>query len=637
MGRLLTRAVAAALAGAVVGSVALVVALVRQPGVSFEMDRNVPSFAAGFYAHERSGTDTWVWTSRSAQLRLDGVDRRVPWECRVRFRGGRPPDVSQPETRLSVDGMVVATVPTANEFQDVRVDAPAVAGARGLVFGIAVSGVFLPPGDPRELGVLVDRLACAPAAGARAWPAPALVARAAGAAAMLTLAITLAGIGLGWAVLAGAVPGAAQAVALAIGASQFTSYPDVVVSLAMWTGLAVVSLSRAFAWLGGKPLDLAARIALVASAGAVHVKLLGLLHPAKPIVDALYHAHRLEWVLDGRYYFTQVMPDGVEFPYAIALYVFAAPWTWLSLDLVAVLRVVVCVAEALAGGALFLAIARAWGDRATAAAAVVLFHLVPLVFVVVGNANLTNAFGQSAALATVAAAVALPLPAGRLGPFAWLTALATIALLSHVSTFGLTMATLVTMAVLYRVFGGPTLRAPAWAVFAAAMLAAVLAVGMYWGHFADTYRTLARVRAEAPVATVVSAHAASFATRLGGALRLGYVDVGWPLLVFGLVGAWRVVAERRRDRLTLAIAAWTVAYLVFLAVAVLAPVNEGYERYAAEFVGRVDLAVYPGLVALAALGATWLWRAGVSGRLVTAAVGTGAAVVGFQFWIRWLE
>jgi hypothetical protein len=187
------------------------------------------------------------------------------------------------------------------------------------------------------------------------------------------------------------------------------------------------------------------------------------------------------------------------------------------------------------------------------------------------------------------------------------------------------------------VFGGPTLRAPAWAVFAAAMLAAVLAVGMYWGHFADTYRTLARVRAEAPVATVVSADAASFATRLGGALRLGYVDVGWPLLVFGLVGAWRVVAERRRDRLTLAIAAWTVAYLVFLAVAVLAPVNEGYERYAAEFVGRVDLAVYPGLVALAALGATWLWRAGVSGRLVTAAVGTGAAVVGFQFWIRWLE
>lgn len=646
MGRLMTRAVAAALAGAVAGGVAIVVALLWHPGVSFEMDRNLPSFADGFYAHERSGPDTWVWTSRSSQLRLDGVDRRVPWECRIRFRGGRPPDASQPEARLSVDGVVLSSTQTSNEFQDVTVRAPVAAGARGLVFGIAVSEVFLPPGDPRELGVLVDRLSCAPAQATSAWPAPLAVARSAGSAAMLALAVALAGAGLGGGMLAGLVFGVVQAVALATGAARFTDYPDVMIWLAFWTGTAVLVVSRAWAWMGGVPLERASRFAVAFSAGAVYVKLLGLLHPAKPIVDALYHAHRLEWVISGRYYFTQVMPDGVEFPYAIALYVFAAPWMWLASDPVAVLRVVVCVAEALAGGLLFVAVARAWGDRVTAAVAVVLFHLVPLVYNVVGNANLTNAFGQSAALAAVAAAVALPLPAGRVAQVALLTAITTVALLSHVSTFGLTMATLVMVALLFRVVGGPALRPQAWRVLGAAVLAAVLAVGLYWAHFGDTYRTLARVRAEAQVAAAADAgpgavpaaiETVSLASRLGGALRSGYVDAGWALLFLGLIGAWRVVAERRRDRLTLAIAAWAAAYLVFLTVAVFAPVNEGYERYAAEFVGRVDLAVYPGLVALAALGAVWCWRAGVAGRLAALAAGSGAVAIGWHEWMRWLE
>ena len=141
------------------------------------------------------------------------------------------------------------------------------------------------------------------------------------------------------------------------------------------------------------------------SAGALYLKLLGQLHPSKPLVDALFQAHRLEWVMAGRYFFTQPMPGGVQFPYAIGLYVVAAPWTVLAHDHVALLRIVVCTAEAIAGALLYPMIVRTWGDRLAGAAATVLFSVVPISAVVIGNANLTNAFGESIALATMAVVV----------------------------------------------------------------------------------------------------------------------------------------------------------------------------------------------------------------------------------------
>ena len=105
----------------------------------------------------------------------------------------------------------------------------------------------------------------------------------------------------------------------------------------------------------------------------------------------------LQLVLSGGYYFTQVMPSGVTFPYAIGLYVVATPWTALTSDYVTLLRTVVCVVEAIAGALLYAAVVKAWGDRTAGALAVMLFHLVPLPYGLIGNANLTNAFGQSVA------------------------------------------------------------------------------------------------------------------------------------------------------------------------------------------------------------------------------------------------
>ena len=127
-----------------------------------------------------------------------------------------------------------------------------------------------------------------------------------------------------------------------------------------------------------RPLDPAARSVVMFSGAVLFLKLLALLHPSKLLIDALFHAHRLEWVMAGRYYFTQPMPSGVQFPYAIALYVFAAPWAAFTRDHVALLRIVVAVCQAVAGATLYPMVARNWHDRRAAVIAVMLFHTVPL-------------------------------------------------------------------------------------------------------------------------------------------------------------------------------------------------------------------------------------------------------------------
>ena len=176
-------------------------------------------------------------------------------------------------------------------------------------------------------------------------------------------------------------------------------------------GILISSLDR----IGGQRLTAAARLAVGISAVALLLKLLGLLHPAKPIVDALFNAHRLEAVMAGQYFFSQPV-GGVQMPYAIGLYVFAWPWAWLSGDHVAVIRTVTATADVIAAGLIYPLVVSAWGDRRAGVFAVLAFQLAPLPYGVLGNANLPNIFGQSVALVTMAAAVTWRLEPSAAGP-----------------------------------------------------------------------------------------------------------------------------------------------------------------------------------------------------------------------------
>ena len=75
---------------------------------------------------------------------------------------------------------------------------------------------------------------------------------------------------------------------------------------------------------GAPPFRNTARFAVIASAAALLVKLLVLLHPDMPVGDALFHAHRFQQVLDGNLYFTSIAPGNYLFPYAPGLYVLAS-------------------------------------------------------------------------------------------------------------------------------------------------------------------------------------------------------------------------------------------------------------------------------------------------------------------------
>ena len=83
-----------------------------------------------------------------------------------------------------------------------------------------------------------------------------------------------------------------------------------------------------------------------------------------------------------------------------------------------------------------------WNDRLAGALAVVLWSLIPQWFVVVGNANLTGAFAQSIATASLLTAAILALGARDFLRVAALFVLVSVAFLSHVGTFPLLFAAL---------------------------------------------------------------------------------------------------------------------------------------------------------------------------------------------------
>jgi hypothetical protein len=654
MRRLLTRALVSAIAGGLAGALVLVFAYRRAPEIGFTMDAAAPRVLWGFYNPERAGELSFAWSRAQAGITLPGLDRRVPWTCRVRLRGARPPGIPQPLVAITVDGIGTLSVDGTNEFTDVTVPVPARSDSDGVVVALASAPAFVPGGrDSRELGVQVDEIACHAAS-------PATPPRAALRAAALAAGIFGAVFALLGAPLMGAIGSAigvamVQALPLVSGVALYSPLLERLVPLAAGAGaMALLVALAAFRGSGGA-LSPAARFAMGYSAAAFYLLAIALIHPSKTLVDALFHAHRLEWVHAGRYFFTQPMPDGVSFPYAIALYVTASAFMSLTRDHVMLLRVLVTAVHVLAGLMLYLVLARRHDDRLAGAFAVGFWPFVPHWHIVVGNANMTNAFGQSVATAAMLSAIAL-LPDRR----AWWAVLTVfvltlVAFLSHVSTFPLLAAGMLGVAVLFWWRGDAAVRRAGLSLAAIGAAAAVTSVLVYYGHFTEVYRSLDRVTGRA-AATQPSAPAPSVAldpdmdptlattrggptpstpVRLTTAVGVGLRAVGLPLLILAVVGGSRVVTTPRRDTLALALSGWCAAAALFVVIAILQPVEPRFYRYVVEFIGRVYYATWPALVVLAGVGAAWAWRRGPLGRGAAAALVAWVIATGGATWADW--
>jgi hypothetical protein len=627
-----TRLVAAlvlALAGALAGAIAIIAAYSRHPGLTLDMTGDLPRIASGFYPPERAGTESFAWTARRARLVLAGLDRRSAWRCTARVRGGRSANIAQPVVQLAIED-VMASKAVTNTYDTIEIVAPPRPGASGLTVTISSSSAFVPgPADTRELGVQVNRLSCEPMETRLALPPREALIDAAVSAALFGAALGLIGISPWIAMVGVLLLAGLQAMPLSSGPAPYTAYADQAVRLAIGTALAIAGVVLALDLARRKPLEATARATIALSGAAFFLDMLGLLHPSKLPVDAVFHAHRLERVLSGWYYFTQPVRNA-EFPYAIGLYVAAAPLAALVPDHVLLLRMVVCAANVLAGALLYWAIVRTWDDGLIGLVAVALFHCLPLPYMVIGNANLTNAFGQSAAVIAIVAATVWRLAGKDVAQLLALILLSAAALLSHVSTFASFSLTMFAIGCLYWLLGSPGLRPQARSIVLALIIAVVVSIAAYYGHFLSVYLSIGRVSAP-PAADVVPTPAV---WRVMGGLAQSGRDLGWPILLLAMAGAWRVWA-RGRDRLVFALGAFGVTYAVLFLVGSLAPASRDFERYAVEFLSRLDHAISPAVVILAATGSIWAWRAGTIPRTIAAALVVYASVIAAQQWLQW--
>ena len=366
------RALLAGVVGALAAALSLVVAYFMHPGLEFEMDRPLPSFIIGIYSSERDPQGSFAWTSGHVLAEIPGLDRQVGWACTLRFRGSRPDSATGPVVAVSVDGGEVREYPATPEYQDYGILLPVQPNQVGASISITVTPTFVPGGaDTRTLGVQVDRFLCRPSSPLVRPPTNTL-SQAALATAIFAAGLALIGLSLSSAMFAAAAIGLGQTVMLAVGSGMYGAYASRLPWLSLCVVFTAFVIARSIELARPRPLSSSARFVIAAAASVMFLKLTGLLHPAKPIVDALFHAHRLDWVLEGRYYFEQPMPDGVTFPYAIGLYVFAAPWAWLTSDHVALIRTATVGSEVVAGALMYPVVLAAGGERRAAALASVL-------------------------------------------------------------------------------------------------------------------------------------------------------------------------------------------------------------------------------------------------------------------------
>lgn len=629
------RAIAAAFLAGLFGAAWVALLYAWHPAIVVDFDRDLPRNVSGVYPPERDHELTFAWTSADAVIRLPGLDRRVPWTFDLRVRGARASPSDNPYLTILVDGANVKQFQTTPDFGDVQATVLPRPDRRGVTIELKSSVTFVPgPSDPRPLGVMVDRFALTPQ-GVVLVPDSALEATSLASAAMGG-AFGLVGATAGSAIVGAVLMSAGLAAVVARGFAPFGTYPATLLHLSCWTAFALAAVSLLREYWRGRGLRNTARFAAIFSASAVLLKLAVLLHPNMPVGDAMFHAHRFQAVLAGRYYFTSIAPGGYSFPYPPGLYVFAsafAPLVHRGTSDMALLRIVTVAVDSVFGLLLYWVVARDWDDRLAAAMSVAIYHLMPLNFGVLATGNLTNAFAQSVAIGALAV-IAAPALSTRIGQLSLvLTAVLAVAFMSHTGTVAIVFVAAMCTSLLFFVRGGRALRTAAVAIAIATLVAAVISVVVYYGWFVETYRAeFARIGRE-----TASAAPDVGGRTIGDRLRLVPYElgiyIGGPVLLFALLGALELARgvsntsdECARDRLRLTIAGWTASCVAFLVLGILTPVDMRYY-----------LAALPVLAIAAGVGAAWAWNVGgPPSRLVwrlSAAVFLAATIsIGFHHW-----
>ena len=248
-----------------------------------------------------------------------------------------------------------------------------------------------------------------------------------------------------------------------------------------------------------------------------------------------------------------------------------------------------------------------------------LYHAIPLDYRIATVGNLTNAFAQSVVVLAFAA-IAAPLARRRSIELMLITITLLAAFLSHTGTFaiGAASAGLIALAIYWR--GGTAERSTAHLVMASTVAAVVLAVGLYYAHFGETYRAeWARISAETASAAP-DAGGRGIGARASAVPRSIYLHLGIPATI---LAAWGLTVLRRGypPRLVLTLAGWIVACGVFLVLGIVTPVDM-----------RHYLAVIPALAAAGGLAFAHGWHRAGTARATAALLVTWAGAIFIHTW-----
>ena len=372
------------------------------PGLRIDFDQDSPfrlRFARGFYPSERTADNvSFAWTAGRAVLTLRNLPRATAWRFEAKLSVPRP-EPGTSEVTLLVDRVETARWLLARgTSHDLKAPVPAASSERGVQIELRVADVFIPGrDDPRELGLMVDRIAIVPESRLRSLPLAAIARLSASIGLLTAVTALIAGLPL-----AGAV---GIATGLAVSALAFhdsalyldfdqTVFPSLVAALLVFgCGLVLRRILRiaASAWTSA---------ALTVGLAATFVKLLVVLHPGLTLGDSVFHLNRLQLVREGTWYFTSQAPGG-QFPYPIAFYVIVSKLPIATVDWIPLMRGFAIVVDGILALWLALTVSRERGDRA-GLFTLGTWHALPALFQVHGIAYLTNAFGNLVAAGALA-------------------------------------------------------------------------------------------------------------------------------------------------------------------------------------------------------------------------------------------
>ncbi len=561
-----------------------------------------------------------MWLAPRAEFTLPAIDRDIDWRVTLETKVWRPRGVPLPRVRIDVDGVTVADEIIKRNV-NLGITAPRRPGTSGIIVGIDTTPPYLPARDPRKLGVAMASITLEPIGG---WPRAPRRAAASGAAAIAILATAVAVLRAPplWVAAFAILVAWVEAALLARGVGPYVQYPSHVLVLA--AGLASGLLAAVWSiekWRQER-LSSAAIGVIAISVAACFLKLLMLLHPNMPIGDGVFHAHRFEYVLAGRFYFTSFTPDNYAFPYPILLYLAAAPFAWLTSDAferLALLRIVITVADAAAATLLYWMIVRATSDRLAGIASVIWYHAMPMTAWVMTEGALTNAFAQTLFVASLALVVALPVERTRRSTVVLLTIVVAAALLTHPSTCAILIGVLAVTGALYAWHGGG-LQPSATGVAVAAASATAIAGVLYYAWFPSVYLSELG-RAASVSVSGASAVPASIGSKLSDAAWHGELYFGWAAGAAAAIGVWRLSRDSISPRLTLLLLGWAGVCLVFLVIGIVTPIQMRYH-----------FAAFPALAIAAAFACSWAWRHGVAFRVAIGALLIAGVWDGIAQW-----